>query len=164
MANKPTREQQLTRIAELRLLIEKLLKRPPVALQPLVRRQAEKVIADMEKFGYPVMVYQGFRSKAEQDYLYAQGRTRPGAIVTNAKGGYSLHNYGCAVDIVFIENGRPSWAEKHPWTVLGHTLEKHGFEWGGRWTSFSDRPHGQITFGYTLYDFLSNKVDYKKYV
>jgi len=164
MATKLTKSQIRAKLAELRITLESMFRKPPVALQPLVKRQAEKVVADMEKLGYLVMVYQGFRSKAEQDYLYAQGRTRPGAIVTNAKGGYSLHNYGCAVDIVFIENGRPSWAEKHPWTVLGQTLEKHGFEWGGRWTSFPDRPHGQITFGYTLYDFLSNKVDYKKYV
>lgn len=164
MAKKPTREQQLAKIAELRLLIEKLLKRQPTALQPLVRRQSEKVIAEMEKFGYPVMVFQGFRSKAEQDYLYAQGRTRPGSIITNAKGGYSFHNYGVAVDIVFIENGRASWGEHHPWNILGQIGKKHGFLWGGDWVGFKDRPHLEMPLGYTLYDFLSNKVDYRKYV
>lgn len=36
------------------------------------------------------------RTFAEQDALYAQGRTKPGAKVTNAKGGQSYHNYGLA--------------------------------------------------------------------
>jgi len=164
MTKKPTDAQLRARIAELRLVIANLLKRPPVALQPLVKRQAEKVMADMEKFGYKVMIFQGFRSKAEQDYLYAQGRTRPGAIVTNAKGGYSNHQYGVAVDIVFVENGRPSWAEHHPWNILGQVGKNNGFEWGGDWVGFKDRPHLEMTFGYSLYDFLSNKVDYRKYV
>lgn len=164
MTKKPTQAQLRARIAELRLLIANLLKRQPTALQPLVRRQAEKVIADMETFGYKVMVFQGFRSKEEQDYLYAQGRTRPGPIVTNAKGGYSNHQYGVAVDIVFVENGRPSWGEHHPWNILGGIGKKHGFSWGGDWQGFKDRPHLEMQLGYTLYDFLSNKVDYRKYV
>lgn len=45
------------------------------------------------------MVTEGYRSGARQDQLYAQGRTRPGEIVTNAKAGQSAHNYGLAVDI-----------------------------------------------------------------
>ncbi len=118
----------------------------------------------MEKFGYKVTIFQGFRSFAEQQFLYDQGRTKPGSIVTNAKPGYSLHNYGVAVDIVFVENGRPSWDEKHPWHILGQVGKNQGFEWGGDWVSFKDRPHFEMTKGYTVYDFLSNKVDYRKYV
>nr|WP_295770097.1 M15 family metallopeptidase [Rhodoferax sp.] len=39
------------------------------------------------------------RSCAEQDALYAQGRTAPGNKVTNAKSGDSNHNFGIAFDI-----------------------------------------------------------------
>ena len=159
-----TMQKLLDRIKELRAVLATLSFQRPNRLTGLVRRKADEVIAEMHTFGYSVMVYQGFRSFAEQDALYAQGRTKPGQIVTNAKGGYSLHNYGCAVDLVFIDNGRPSWDEKYPWHILGQIGKKHGFEWGGDWPSFPDRPHLQITFGHTLYDFINNKVNYSKYV
>lgn len=42
----------------------------------------------------------GYRTVAEQDALFAQGRTKPGPRVTDAPGGLSLHNYGLAVDVV----------------------------------------------------------------
>jgi LAS superfamily LD-carboxypeptidase LdcB len=158
------RNQLLARIKELQEILRTISFKRPNRLTPLVKRQADKIVEDMEKFGYKVTIFQGFRSFAEQDALYAQGRTKPGSIVTNAKAGYSLHNYGVAVDIVFVENGRPSWAEKHPWQVLGQVGKNHGFEWGGDWQGFKDRPHFEMTFGRSVYDFLSNKVDYRKYV
>lgn len=47
----------------------------------------------------------GFRSFAEQDKLYAQGRTNKSKpIVTNARGGYSAHNYGLAIDFVIVSD------------------------------------------------------------
>lgn len=55
--------------------------------------------------------YSGFRTFYNQDQLYAQGRTLPGSIVTNAKGGESAHNYGCATDWIWIENGSIIWLE-----------------------------------------------------
>jgi peptidoglycan L-alanyl-D-glutamate endopeptidase CwlK len=158
------KDSLLQQIAKLQALLQTLSFQRPARLTNLVQRKADEVIAEMTTFGYKVMVYQGFRSFAGQDALYAQGRTKPGTVVTNAKGGDSLHNYGCAVDIVFIENGRPSWAEHHPWHILGAIGKKHGFEWGGDWASFPDRPHLQITMGYTLQDFKKNKVNYLKYV
>ena len=52
---------------------------------------------------------QGFRTFALQDALYAQGRTTPGAIVTNAKGGQSPHNYGLAVDVTLLTPRGADW-------------------------------------------------------
>jgi peptidoglycan L-alanyl-D-glutamate endopeptidase CwlK len=153
------------RLAELLAELATIQKGIPTSIQPLVQRKADAVVADMLKRGYKVRVFQGFRSIAEQDALYAQGRTKPGAIVTNAKGGESLHNYGVAVDIVFIDSlGRPSWSHAFPWKTLGQVGKAHGFEWGGDWTGFPDLPHFQLMLGYTLKDFKSNKVDYKRYV
>ena len=51
----------------------------------------------------------GYRSIQEQNTLYAQGRTTPGNIVTHARGGQSLHNYGNAFDVVQMRNGIPIW-------------------------------------------------------
>ncbi len=48
--------------------------------------------------GFMYGVAQGYRSIAEQNRLYAQGRTLPGPIVTNARGGQSNHNRGIAVE------------------------------------------------------------------
>lgn len=136
----------------------------PTATQPLVRRQADKVIARMKELGYDVYVFEGYRSSADQDTYYAQGRngdTRP--VITNAKGGESFHNYGVAVDIVFKDSKLSPWDNKHPWNQLGEVGKSFGFEWGGDWIIFPDRPHFQMTLGYSIRDFKDKKVDYNKF-
>ena len=48
-------------------------------------------------------VYCGLRTPAEQERLYAQGRSEPGRVVTNARGKpipQSFHCYGRAIDWV----------------------------------------------------------------
>lgn len=87
----------------------------------------------------------GLRTTKEQDALYAQGRTTPGKIVTNAKGGQSHHNYGCAVDFVRIIHDSASWA-KDSYKILADEARKLGLESGYYWTSFSDAPHVQLPF------------------
>jgi hypothetical protein len=51
-------------------------------------------------YGYTLRITSGFRSIAEQDQAFNQGRTENGHIVTWAESGKSLHNYGFAVDVV----------------------------------------------------------------
>jgi len=94
--------------------------------------------------------------------LYAKGRTAPGAIVTKARGGESFHNYGVAFDVVFTKLGYN--ASENQWLMLGAYAEQLGLDWGGRWTGFVDKPHFELTLGYTLKDFKEGKVDYNKYV
>lgn len=53
--------------------------------------------------------YFGLRTFAEQDKLYAQGRTSPGPIVTNAQSGQSPHEYGCATDWAYFSDGVLIW-------------------------------------------------------
>ena len=115
------------------------------------------------------------RTFAEQDELYAQGRTKPGRIVTQAKGGQSLHCYGLALDIVIIRGSDASWDEKKDWDGDGmadwkeivNIFKQHGREWGGDW-KFQDTPHFQKTFGYSVRDLLAlydaKKVDKNNYV
>ena len=111
------------------------------------------------------------RTFAEQDALFAQGRTRLFdnngrrlGVVTKAKGGQSIHNYGLALDIVllkdtngdgtfesaswetnvdFDKDGRPDWME------VVNILKKHEWTWGGDWKSFKDAPHFEKPFGQT---------------
>jgi peptidoglycan L-alanyl-D-glutamate endopeptidase CwlK len=98
--------------------------------------------------GIRVRLTCGYRSREVQDALYAQGRTAPGRIVTNARGGESWHNYGLAADYVFIVDGRVSW--DGPWDRLGRVARSCGLEWGGDWKRFKDRPHVQWRKGKSL--------------
>ena len=128
-------------------------------VQPLVDRTAKKLERAMKELGMPIVRVSGFRSFEEQNKLYNK---RP--KVTNAKGGESFHNYGVAVDYAFLVNGKPSWAESNDWDSLGQLGEMLGFEWGGVWKSFKDRPHFQMKRGYSLKDFQKGKIDWNKYL
>jgi hypothetical protein len=89
-----------------------------------------------------VRIIQGTRTYAEQNALYAQGRTAPGPIVTNARGGYSFHNFGVAFDVGLFR-GRSYIEGGSGYISVGHLGEGIGLEWGGRWRSFQDMPHLQ---------------------
>ncbi|NUU61276.1 M15 family metallopeptidase [Paenibacillus agri] len=129
-------------------------------LHPVILAASAALIERCYARGIPIVITQGLRTIAEQDALYAQGRTKPGSIVTNAKGGYSYHNYGLAVDFaLLLPNGSSvSWDMKldgngnniADWLEVAEEGKRLGFEWGGDWTSFKDYPHLQMTFGLTL--------------
>src|SRR5688572_7748364 len=68
-------------------------------VQPLARALVQKATQN----GIRIKVISGLRTYAEQDELYAQGRTKPGIIVTRARGGYSNHNFGIAFDVGVFE-------------------------------------------------------------
>lgn len=123
-------------------------------LHPLVRDEVKKIVheinSDALKGRANVRIAQGLRTFAEQNALYAQGRTKPGKKVTNAKGGQSVHNYGFAVDIVLIIDGKTaSWDVKKDWDndkisdwdECVKIFAKYGWSWGGNWSSFKDMPH-----------------------
>jgi peptidoglycan L-alanyl-D-glutamate endopeptidase CwlK len=117
-----------------------------------------------------------FRSIEEQNEIYAQGRTKPGNIVTNAKGGRSYHNYGLAFDIVMLldkdGNGTfetASWNTsldfdkdgKADWQEVVELCKQYGWEWGD---TFRDYPHFQKTFGHTWKELSLMKKDKDGYV
>jgi peptidoglycan L-alanyl-D-glutamate endopeptidase CwlK len=117
------------------------------------------------------------RTFSEQDGLFAQGRTKPGKIVTNAKGGQSYHNYGLAVDIVLLKdtNGdgtfdTASWETnvdfdgdgKADWIEVVNIFKRHGWEAGIDW-HFKDSPHFQKTFGFSVVD-LQKKYNNKEFL
>ncbi|AWG44153.1 hypothetical protein BEH_07130 [Priestia filamentosa] len=115
-----------------------------------VAEKAIELINLAYKQGINIAVTQGLRTFAEQDALYAQGRTKAGKKVTNAKGGQSIHNYGLAFDIaVFDDNKNPVWSG-NGYNIVGKLGQQMGLEWGGAWKSFKDMPHFEYTFGLTL--------------
>jgi len=103
------------------------------------------MVADLAAQGTVVEVVQGLRTFAEQDALYAKGRTTPGAIVTQARGGESNHNFGLAVDLCPFTSDKPDWnAPMAVWAAIGASAAAQGLEWGGQWKKFLDKPHVQL--------------------
>lgn len=111
-------------------------------LAPGFRRRVEAVVKDLETAGLDPWVVECVRTAERQAWLYAQGRTRPGNIVTKAKSHLqSWHGHGLAVDII---SRSAHWgAPASFWTALGQACTAHGLTWGGHWRSFPDRPHCQ---------------------
>ena len=105
-------------------------------------------MADL-RFGITLKVTDGYRTYAEQDALYAKGRTAEGAIVTNAKGGKSNHNFGLAIDVVPMDDGKINYNTKL-YPIIGLIGESRGLEWGGRWKKPVDKPHFQYLLGMSL--------------
>jgi peptidoglycan L-alanyl-D-glutamate endopeptidase CwlK len=105
--------------------------------------------------GYEYKAISGSRTWEEQAKIYAQGRTAPGKIVTNAKPGFSNHNYGIAVDMgvfkdeKYLDGSKPSEAEAFH-RKAATIAEKYGIEWGGSWKSFKDYPHFEYRTGKTI--------------
>lgn len=109
---------------------------------PVVSVKVKKIIELAEKAGYMLLVTQGLRTFAEQDALFAQGRTKKGKVVTNARGGSSWHNYGLAVDFAFVTKGEIDWTDSL-YRKIGGWAKTAGLEWGGNWKSITDLPHVQ---------------------
>lgn len=91
-----------------------------------------------------------FRSPAEQHALFLQ---RP--KVTNADSWQSIHNYGLAFDIVILYdkdgNGTfetASWDDNAHWQTVVKFFKSKGYEWGGDWKKFVDKPHFQKSYGF----------------
>ena len=93
--------------------------------------------------GIQIKVISGLRTYAEQNALYAQGRTLPGRTVTNARGGYSNHNFGIAFDVGVFEGTR-YLGESPKYKAVGALGMELGLEWGGSWKSIVDEPHFQL--------------------
>ena len=93
-------------------------------------------------------VTQGLRTWNEQNALYAQGRTTPGIIVTDAPAGYSWHEFGLAVDLVPMDQmpPQPDWNLTHPvWRRLISVGESLGLYSGDEFQHKKDEPHFQLT-------------------
>lgn len=113
------------------------------------------ILDAMELLGWPMFVTSGVRTVAQQQALFAQGRTTIGRIVTNADGLIKLSNHqvksdgkGHAVDLAFIDDPdtlKPEIFDPGmPWDLMGLMAEKRGLVWGGRWSGLVDLPHVEL--------------------
>lgn len=113
-------------------------------VHPKLAKGVTAMIEALAAEGLTVEVVQGLRTFAEQDALFAQGRTKPGQVVTQAKGGQSNHNYGLAVDLCPFVGGKPQWNDNKGFIRIGAAAAKQGLHWGGDWKKFIDKPHVQL--------------------
>lgn len=113
-------------------------------LSPFFRTRIENALKDVHQAGYDLFIFEGYRSPQRSSYLYEQGRTREGKIVTNAKAWQSLHNYAVACDLVYKIKNRWTWEGDFDKPSL--IMRDHGFVWGGTW---GDKPHYQLDGGLT---------------
>jgi peptidoglycan L-alanyl-D-glutamate endopeptidase CwlK len=128
---------------------------------------ANEALAEMQAKSIPHVVTSTKRTEAEQAALYAQGRAKIEAVnelrkracmpnitlaqnqntVTNCDGvrKKSAHQSGDALDIVPLKGHYPVWPgpDDPRWLAIAEIMEKHGFDWGGRWKEFPDHPHYQ---------------------
>jgi peptidoglycan L-alanyl-D-glutamate endopeptidase CwlK len=109
------------------------------AVNPELARRIHQ-LQDMLEF--PILVTQGLRTWAEQDALYAQGRTAPGRIVTEAKGGESMHNFGLAVDVAPTDGHSIDWNGRDAkWEAILAKAPTVGLAEGAAWRTYPDEPH-----------------------
>lgn len=149
-------------------------------LHPKIRQEVIDLIDKAETqlpTNIAVRIVQGLRTFEEQNALYAQGRTKPGNKVTNARGGSSYHNYGLAIDfsILVDKDGNGTYDElswdtdadrdkdgMKDWLEIVKVFKEAGYIWGADWDNdgktkadgdkdehLVDMPHVQKTFGYT---------------
>lgn len=124
-------------------------------LEPETQALAKQFLQKCTDAGIDVLIYCTYRSINEQNIIYAQGRTSPGKIVTNARGGQSWHNWKRAFDFVPLVGGKPAWNATDLYKKCGVIGESLGLEWAGRWTgSLKETAHMQYTKGKTLTDML----------
>ena len=121
------------------------------AAQFAARKFMRAVLPQMAAYRQTVKITSGNRTYSDQDALYAQSRSKPGPLVTNARGGYSWHNFGVAWDItLFSLDGKIPIYESphyHECALIG---EQQGLDCGAFWSSMTDEPHYTLKTGLTL--------------
>ena len=115
-------------------------------LHPRLQEQVYKLINLCKQKGLVIGISECVRTVQEQDDLYAQGRTKPGNIVTNAKGSSysSMHQWGVAFDF-YRNDGKGVYNNSDGFfNKIGAVGKSIGLEWGGDWLSPVDLPHFQL--------------------
>ena len=112
-------------------------------IMPELAAKVETMAAALENVGITIRVTQGLRTFEEQNALFAQVPK-----VTDAPGGYSMHNFGLAVDCVPDRvHGvvwQPDWDGKDDrYAQMVAAGVAQGLNAGANWHSFVDRPHFQ---------------------
>lgn len=118
---------------------------------PVLQEKIHALANDLAAQNILIRVVQGLRNWDDQAKLYAQGRTTPGNIVTDAPPGHSMHEFGLAVDCepslngvsgVYVQDGV---AGSPRYLAMRAIAEAEGLVSGSRWHHPVDWPHLQLS-------------------
>ncbi|KAF5066175.1 D-alanyl-D-alanine carboxypeptidase [anaerobic digester metagenome] len=109
-------------------------------LSPLAQIACNLFMAECKKAGLEVLITETYRSQERQNWLYEQGRTRAGNIVTWTK--QSNHTGRMAWDICKNVRGQ-EYSDATFFAKCGEIANKLGITWGGTWST-PDKPHFEI--------------------
>lgn len=118
-------------------------------LTPAMQVKCKQFIEKCKEAGIDVIITSTYRDIESQNALYAQGRTKPGSKVTNARGGDSFHNYHVAFDFCPVVNGKAMWSDIKTFIKCGEIGKTLGMEYAGDWVSFKEYAHLQEA-GHTI--------------
>jgi hypothetical protein len=123
------------------------------ALHPYFRDKVIALLAKARTAGIELAVVETYRTRAKQTEYKTMGRkyTRNGA-------GASKHQYGLAVDVVPLVEGKPQWHNRALWYKVGVMGERLGLRWGGRWRHPYDPGHFEWTGGLSTTDLQNGKM------
>ena len=104
-------------------------------LHPVASKIATELQSELKKMGYDARIIETYRTQERQNYLYEQGRSKPGGIVTKTKD--SVHTKKRAFDLgLFDKNGKYLQDASH-YQNIGKALEnikaRQSTVWGGDW-------------------------------
>lgn len=119
-------------------------------LKPAVQMLFKEFAAKMAEGGIPFILTRTYSTQEEQDAIYAQGRTKPGKVVTKTR--HSKHTDRTAFDIAILKDGKPIWDAKvdidkdaiPDYEEAGKIGEGIGLVWGGRFKGFYDGCHFEM--------------------
>lgn len=110
-------------------------------LSAVAKKACTLFLAECKKAGIDIFITETYRSQARQNYLYQQGRTRPGVKVTWTLS--SNHTGRMAWDIAV--NPPKDLYDAATLAKAGAVAKKLGIEWGGTWPANKlDRPHFEV--------------------
>jgi len=125
----------------------------------MVEEKCKQLIENCKKRGIIIFVTETVRTNERQKWLYEQGRSRPGNIVTNvSKPSFHAEHLGLAFDIAILINGKVVWDNYDAWKIVGEEGVKLGFTWGGNWKTIRDMPHFQLDDGLKTSDIRKGKL------
>jgi peptidoglycan LD-endopeptidase CwlK len=117
-------------------------------VHPALAKAIRALATMLEARGIIIRVVQGLRDTHQQAALYAQGRTTPGQVVTNAPAGHSWHEFGLAVDCMVGLRGVTPWkqddnGDSPDYKAMEEAGQSLGLISGACW-HHPDKPHFQL--------------------
>lgn len=110
-------------------------------LSAQAQKACDLFMEECKKQGLNVLITETYRSQERQNYLYEQGRSRPGQVVTWTRN--SRHTSRRAWDICKDVKGQ-EYNDHTFFRKCGDIAKDLGIIWGGTWAT-PDTPHFEIS-------------------